>query len=140
MRRLFGKPGLWLAVALLVFSPLGQAAGQTDQPTPVLEQPAIQYLLQVVESSGCVFIRNGKSHDGTEAAAHMRKKARYFARSIHSPEDFIRLAASRSLLSGTPYFVQCPARTPGPTPRPQPTADWLKQKLSQWRHKPQPNF
>lgn len=126
--RRFPVTRTWLALLFLVSGSLAAAA------PPILERPEIRYLLQAVESSHCRFIRNGKSHTGTEAAAHLRKKARYFARSIHTPEDFIRLAASRSLLSGKPYLVQCQTNTGLPT-RQQTTADWLWQKLNQWRHK-----
>ena len=65
----------------------------------------IDYLIQYVASSDATFIRNGKSHPPKEAADHMRDKYEHFAKEIKTPEDFIRLAASKSLVSGESYYV-----------------------------------
>lgn len=80
----------------------GEAPSNT---TPVTE---IEFLLNYVEQSDCVFIRNGKSHDGPAAASHMRRKYEHFLAKdeVHTTEDFIRLAATRSLISGRAYRVR----------------------------------
>ena len=67
---------------------------------------AIHYLVAFVESSECTFIRNDKPHTAKEAAAHMQKKYDHFKDEIKTPEDFIRLSASKSLISGKPYMVK----------------------------------
>lgn len=66
----------------------------------------IGYLLAYVKNSGVVFIRNNKEHTAQEAEEHMRKKYDHFKEKIHSPEDFIALAGTKSLLSGRPYRVR----------------------------------
>jgi len=52
------------------------------------------------------FIRNGQAHTPQEAVAHVRAKYEHFKGQIKTPEDFIRLAATKSLLTGQPYLVR----------------------------------
>ena len=66
---------------------------------------AIQYLLDFVEASECRFYRNNKEHTPEEAVAHMKRKYAHFNDKIKTPEDFIRLTATKSLISGKPYSV-----------------------------------
>ncbi len=72
-----------------------------------LEQ-TISYLIDCVANSKATFIRNGTSHTPAEAAEHIRAKYAHFKKEIKTPEDFIRLSASKSLLSGKPYLVRLP--------------------------------
>lgn len=65
----------------------------------------INYLIGYVEKSKVTFIRNGQSHTPAEAADHIRAKYDHFKNKIKTPEDFIQLCASKSLLSGKPYLV-----------------------------------
>ena len=69
----------------------------------------ITYLLTYVENSDCIFIRNEKNYTAKEAVRHMQRKYGYFKNEIKTPEDFIRLAASQSLVSGKPYMVKTKA-------------------------------
>jgi len=80
-------------------------ADPSSRPNP---DPAetIQYLLDFVVKSDCTFIRNDKEHTSQEAADHMRNKYEYFKEDIKTPEDFIRFAASKSMMSGKPYMVR----------------------------------
>jgi hypothetical protein len=66
----------------------------------------INYLLAFVEKSDCIFIRNHKAHTAKEAVSHIKKKYDHFKDEIKTPEDFIRLSASKSLISGDPYMVK----------------------------------
>lgn len=66
----------------------------------------IQHLLDFVENSECRFYRNNKEHTAGEAAAHMRKKYDHFKEDIKTPEDFIRLTATKSMISGKLYDVK----------------------------------
>ncbi|MBW1859597.1 MAG: DUF5329 family protein, partial [Deltaproteobacteria bacterium] len=66
----------------------------------------INYLLEYVTNSDVVFIRNNQDHTGEEASIHMRKKYEHFKEQVKTPEDFIRLAGTKSFLSGTPYQVR----------------------------------
>lgn len=66
----------------------------------------IEYLISETENSGLTFIRNGKEFTSEEAASHIRKKYEYYKKKIETPDDFIRIAASKSLISGKKYYVQ----------------------------------
>ena len=79
-----------------------------DQLTPLSEE--VSYLLARVEQTDAVFQRNGKHHAPAEAADHIRKKYEHFLKKgkIRSTEDFIRLSATRSLVSKKPYTMQFP--------------------------------
>ena len=41
-----------------------------------------------------------------EAAAHMQRKYEHFKDKIKTPEDFIRLTATKSLMTGKLYYVR----------------------------------
>ena len=91
-----------LLPALVLFCACGQifAAESLAQ--------TIDYLIDYVGTSKATFIRNGQSHTPAEAVAHIRAKYDHFKSDIKTPEDFIRLAASKSLLTGKPYLVRTP--------------------------------
>ncbi|HEY1270175.1 MAG TPA: DUF5329 family protein [Candidatus Binatia bacterium] len=97
------------------------AAGREDTDR------AVEYLLAYVARSDSIFIRNGQSYDAQQAAAHLRAKYNYFKAQIQTPEDFIRLAGTKSELSGKPYLVQ----TRGG--RVFKSAEWLTQILVDYR-------
>jgi Family of unknown function (DUF5329) len=88
----------------------------------------IDHLLRHIETSDCTFTRNGNSHDGQAAGAHIRKKYAYAKGKITATEDFIRYAATKSSISGRPYQVTCDGVE-------MPTAQWLTQELSRFRGK-----
>ncbi len=69
-------------------------------------EATINYLLSYVGKSGCTFIRNGREYTAKEAVGHMQRKYNHFKSEIKTPEDFIRLAATKSLVSGKPYLVK----------------------------------
>ena len=81
-------------------------AGQTFA-TESREQ-TVNYLIDHVGKLNGIFIRNGASHTPAEAVAHIKAKYEHFKNQIKTPEDFIRLAASKSLLTGKPYLVRTP--------------------------------
>ena len=92
-----------LAVAMTAFILLlplnghGSDTGQVDK--------AVHHLISRVAASDLTFIRNNNQFAGKEAADHIQNKYAYFRDKIKSPEDFIELCATRSLLSGKPYLV-----------------------------------
>ena len=67
---------------------------------------SINYLLDYVAKSNATFIRNGQTHTPKEAVSHIKAKYEHFKNEIKTPEDFIRLSASKSLLTGQPYLVR----------------------------------
>ena len=89
----------------------------------------INYLLAFVEKSDCTFIRNDRAHTSKEAVAHIQRKYEHFKDEIKTPEDFIRLSASKSLISGRPYWVETKAgqRIKSET--------WLLEALEAYRQK-----
>jgi hypothetical protein len=87
----------------------------------------IQYLLESVGQSNCIFIRNGESHAATEAESHLRMKYRRGKFWVDNSEQFIERIASKSSWSGKPYFIECPNSDR------RPSGDWLLEKLTAHR-------
>lgn len=67
----------------------------------------IEHLINYVKNTDCLYERNGTKHKGYEAVEHIRKKYEYYEDDIESTEDFIRLSAKESTMSGKPYKVHC---------------------------------
>ena len=88
---------------------------------------AMAYLLKYVEQSRCTFIRNGKEHAPEEAVAHIKRKYEYYKKKIKTAEDFIRLTATKSMISGKPYFIKTEE---GET---VPSQEWFLNALNQYR-------
>ncbi len=97
--------------------PVASFAGMEDE---------IHHLLDSIELSECVFIRNGSSHNPQEARAHIEKKYTYLKKRIKTTEDFIKGAATKSSLSGRPYMMNCGGNEIL-------TADWLRTELERYR-------
>jgi hypothetical protein len=114
-----------LAATLAGFPPPARA------DVPKAQRGEVDHLLQYLRDSDCRMIRNGKAHDGAEAAQHVQRKYDHFRDEIGSTEEFIELSASRSTMSGKPYQVQCPGEPE------QASRDWLLQELDSYRHLPQ---
>jgi uncharacterized protein DUF5329 len=106
-----------LALAFAILSPAAKAFTLSEE---------IDHLIDVIATSPCAFIRNGVTYGGEQAAGHVKDKYEYFRDRIHSTEDFIALAATRSELTGRPYLVQCGTTT-------MPAADWLRRELANLR-------
>jgi hypothetical protein len=87
----------------------------------------IRYLLDYVAQSKCTFIRNGKAYDAGRASRHLEKKYRHFKKEIATPEDFIRLAATKSLQTGKPYKVRTKDG------RELPCDEWMRKVLEEYR-------
>ncbi len=91
------------------------------------DRGAIEHLLMYIDHrSDCVFIRNGREYSAHEAARHVREKYIYFKDRIEKAKDFIRLAATKSLITGRLYKVRCGGRE-------IPVKDWLMKELSRYR-------
>jgi hypothetical protein len=90
---------------LLVASAVALALVNQTMAEESVEQ-TIDYLLRRIETSKATFIRNGKEHTLAEAVSHIKDKYDHFKGEIKTPEDFIRLSASKSLLTGRPYLVR----------------------------------
>jgi hypothetical protein len=118
---------LWTGIALAVTSLALSAAPQVDAE--------IDQLLAALKGSGCRFQRNGTWYDAHVAAEHLGTKLVHLRRldRIHSAEDFIRLAATESSMSGKAYSVACPGK------QEVPSKAWLEEGLGRIRAKlPEP--
>lgn len=82
------------------------AISATASPKEVLAAD-IDALVSAVAGSGCEFIRNGKRHSAEESVKQIARKYAHFEEEIDSIETFVSLTATRSLMSGKAYQVQC---------------------------------
>jgi len=96
---------------------------------PSVAEVEINYLLGLIEQSGCEFFRNGTWYDAQQAQAHLR--AKYNALRAHNQiktaEDFIEKAASNSSMSGQPYQIKCGGSAAIST------GQWFSAALAQYR-------
>ncbi len=100
-------PGLSLGPSLgLDQSVVFQRALRAEPGTSKLEKARIDYLLERVRNSPYNFIRNGSRYTGKQAEAHFRWKYSFSVKRVKTAEDFIVWIATRSKLSGHPYFVE----------------------------------
>lgn len=83
------------------------ALADEQEGEPRTEEQKIEWLIERIGSlEGAVFIRNGKEHNATEAADHLRQKWNSARKKIKTADDFIEHLASRSSLSGRPYRIR----------------------------------
>ncbi len=76
--------------------------------TPIpLEEKKIDYLIASIETlQNAQFIRNGVAYEAKAAADHLRMKRRGAGSRVTTADDFIRMCASVSSMSGTPYQIR----------------------------------
>ena len=113
-------------VVLAMVLPVAFAWADNKEPQENVDE-TIRYLLDYVAKSDCTFIRNGTAYDGKKASEHLESKYKYFKKEIVTPEDFIRLAATKSLLTGKPYMIKTKDGTE------LRSDDWLKKILEDYR-------
>jgi len=114
-------------MALLMFATFNALA----QQAPASEQRKIDYLIQsVAQLHGAQFIRNGSSYDASAAVHHLELKRRYAGSRVQTADDFIRLCASGSSISGRPYTIRF---ADGHV---ETSAHWLRTRLAGWRDVP----
>jgi len=96
-----------LAVILVTLASASSPAFAAD--LPATSRAEIDALLNRLGTSGCQFNRNGSWYSSADAKAHLAKKLNYLVekKKLDGTEQFIKLAASSSSMSGTPYQVRC---------------------------------
>lgn len=111
-------------VTILVCSVAAAAATPSARTRVELDS-----LVAALRNSGCSFERNGTWHAAGAAADHLQKKREYLQGKgrIASSEDFIRLGATGSSMSGKPYLVRCPDAPVVPS------RTWLERRLAALR-------
>ena len=119
-----------VATAMLFVGGCGKKAdGNSTKAKPAVEdlEKSIEHLFDFIARSKCKFIRNGKEYDLDDALKHIRKKYNHFKDEIKTPEDFIRLSATKSMMSGKPYKIENQDGTVVLC------ADWLTEELKRYR-------
>lgn len=86
----------------------------------------IDYLLDTVESSDCVFVRNGSEHKGAAAKDHLSLKRRRGKKYFSTADEYIDRLASSSSWSGKPYHIRCGEET-------HLAKDWFMDVLTKFR-------
>lgn len=86
----------------------------------------IEHLLASIGTSGCEFIRNGKTHSAEDAESHLRMKYKRGKRYAKTTEQFIERLATASSISKKPYEISCEGNV-------ERTGDWLKARLDELR-------
>lgn len=89
----------------------------------------INYLLNYVKTTECTYIRNGTEHTGKEASKHIKAKYDHYKDEIKTAEDFIRLSATKSMMSGSKYYIACPGTAKIESSK------WLLSELKRYRSK-----
>lgn len=112
---------LLFACALLSFPVAAFATPSAD------EAAAIDHLISFVRESKLQFIRNGEAHDSADAADHLSLKYKNTQKRLSTAEEFIDNVASKSSMSGKPYFIRKPDGTEIPV------SDWLHAELKSYR-------
>lgn len=92
---------VFVAIAGLM---LGSFTAMADELNMNLE---IDFLLDTVVSSDCVFIRNGSEYEAEAARDHLQMKRKRGKRYFSSTEEFIEKIASKSSWSGNDYLIEC---------------------------------
>ena len=93
-----------LACLLALLLPLAASAAA---PTALSESEKIEQLIASVQNlKGAVFVRNGSEYNGVDAASHLRMKWKKAGKRVKTADDFIRLCASQSYLSGKKYQIR----------------------------------
>ncbi|WP_299979413.1 DUF5329 family protein [uncultured Pseudoteredinibacter sp.] len=120
-----------ICFAFLFLMALAIGVVPADASEPAKSQQEINHLLAYVKSTNCQYERNGKRHSGKEAVKHIQRKYRYFADEIKTAEDFIRLCATKSTMSGKYYKVHCV--TGKAIKNEIKSVDWLSEELLRYR-------
>jgi hypothetical protein len=84
-----------------------QAKAMADAPPELGEPQKVDRLIAYIGGlQDAVFIRNGKEYGPAEAAKHLQLKREKAGDRIKTAEDFIRLCASYSSVSGDAYLIR----------------------------------
>jgi hypothetical protein len=112
---------------LLVSGSLLCVASGIPADVPVEQEAEVEHLINYLQASDCRMVRNGKSYVGSEGANHVQRKYDHFRDEISSTEDFIEYSATKSVMSGKYYLVECPGEEPVRS------RDWLLKELKAYR-------
>jgi hypothetical protein len=93
---------IFIAVFVILALFVGTLVAQDN-----IERKKIDFLISSVEKlKGAKFIRNGEEYDGKKAAEHLRMKLNKAGDRVKTADDFIKLCASQSYITGKPYLIK----------------------------------
>lgn len=95
-------------LTVITLLPVIDSTGTLSAAPSAREKQRIDALIAAVEKSGLIFIRNGSEHSAADAASHMRLKFNNAGNRINTAEQFIDYLASKSSITGSPYFLKFP--------------------------------
>ena len=72
----------------------------------ISEEQKIEKLINYIEKSEALFIRNGTEYPAKEAAEHLRMKRKKAGNKVKTAKDFIDIIASKSYMSGEAYKMK----------------------------------
>ena len=94
-----------LITAFVIIAIFSSAVSAQDN----IEKKKIEFMIASIQDlKGAKFIRNGAEYDGLEAAKHLRLKLEKAGKHVRTADDFIRLCASKSYMTGKPYMIKFP--------------------------------
>lgn len=91
-------------IVLIAAVLLGNMASQADESSMNAE---IDFLLDTIVTSNCVFVRNGSVHKAEAARDHLQMKRKRGKRYFDSAEEFVEKIAGQSSWTGKDYLIQC---------------------------------
>jgi hypothetical protein len=92
-----------LVAAFVILALFSGAVSAQDN----IEKNKIEFLISSIENlKGAKFIRNGSEYDGKQAVDHLRMKLQNAGGYVQTADDFIRLCASKSFITGKPYMIK----------------------------------
>lgn len=112
-------------LTVITLLPVIDSTGTLSAAPSAREKQRIDALIAAVEKSGLIFIRNGSEHSAADAASHMRLKVNNAGNRISTAEQFIDYLASKSSITGSPYFLKFPDG------RTEKAGIWLHRKLKE---------
>ena len=116
------QPLLLATIFFILLVPGAMAARQTEDL-----DSTVRHLITYVKESDVTFERNASRYTGAEAAQHINKKYQHFKDDIDTPEKFIELCATGSLVTGKPYFIVTEQGEQ------LPSSKWLNTELAVYR-------
>jgi len=103
--RLMRSIGTLSLICIALYVLAAPTASRTDDRA-ARERLRIHALLDALERSGLVFIRNGSAHTAQKARVHLEMKLDRSGGRVTTDEQFIDRLASRSSATGRPYLVR----------------------------------
>ncbi|MHC4745481.1 MAG: DUF5329 family protein [Planctomycetota bacterium] len=88
-----------------------------------------QLIIALGRLKGAKFVRNAREHSAEETVEHLREKWKRNKSEITTAEDFIRLAASKSAVTGAPYIIKLADGTEITS------QDWFQKQLAEIERK-----